>query len=160
MFLLRESGDFFQSAISLNAFFSPAYILSFFLNVRSTHWERRCVDVDVDVDVAGGALPFKYKPKRRSGRLPVGASRRSWDRLARQKPATGPGISARSTVRFVCVKSTRLFQTQIGTVWHHPRRYHATNFTGVHKRYSGECRITEPYPTACKCISFISDYRI
>jgi len=36
----------------------------------------------------GGASPFKYKPKRRSGRLPVGASRRSCDRHRRQKVAS------------------------------------------------------------------------
>lgn len=162
-----------STRISLNAFFSSAHILFFssfslslsfsLLDVRPTHWERRCVDVDVDVDVAGGALLFKYKPKRRSGRLPVGASRRSWDKLARQKAPAGPEISARSAPRFVSVKSARLFQTRVGTVWHHPRRYLAANFTGEYK--SRDSREYQPNhgPNGLQCISFISkhtDFRI
>ena len=34
--------------------------------------------MDVAVVVVGHTPPFKYKPKRRSGQLPVRASRRSW----------------------------------------------------------------------------------
>jgi len=39
-------------SVSMNIGFSSSeFSLSLFLDVRSTHWERRCVDVDVDVDV-------------------------------------------------------------------------------------------------------------
>jgi hypothetical protein len=43
-----------------------------------------------------GAPSFKYKSKRRSGRLPVGASRLSWNIHARQK-APAPRRSERSS---------------------------------------------------------------
>lgn len=90
MFSFRKSGDFFFFSLwyfSRCIYFLP--ILSFFLlDVRSTHRLSRCVDIDVGVVVSGAPL-FKYKPKRRSGQLPVGASRCSWDRHARQKAPTG-----------------------------------------------------------------------
>lgn len=85
---------FLQSGISLDVYFFFSFFLLDFLLARSTHRKRRCVDVDVDVVVSGAPL-FKYKPKRRSGRFPVGASRCSWDRQTRQKAPTGLKRSAK-----------------------------------------------------------------
>lgn len=103
--------------------FSSFFSFFYSLNVRSTHWERRCVDVGVDVDISG-APSFKYKSKRRSGRLPVGASWLSWNVHAGQK-ALAPRRSARISFACVCVcvcvKSARVFRTRVGSVRPHSR---------------------------------------
>lgn len=126
----------------------PDSLVAFLLDARSTHRERRCVDVDVDV-VVGGAPLFKYKPKRRSGRLPVGPSCRSWDRHARQKAPTDRLRRSANKLHlssFVRVSGAHAF---LGSV---SRGYLTTHILPAIKSSRNIHRVTDSHRSTAICV--------